>query len=104
VEQYFIAQRVLPNWYWMGISRADLGRPYVYIDGSPVVQSPSNRPYAHWTWFTASYSQNPTYNCALVWSDLAYDDYLGKPNDVDQASRWAGACMRSYGASWRLAI
>jgi hypothetical protein len=85
VEQYFTRQKALPAYYWMGISRQDAGRPFTYNDNTPVQQLASKNPYAHWTWFTHSYSQNPTYSCALVWSDLSYDDYFGTPGDQDQA-------------------
>lgn len=68
-QLYFERQGSLtPMYYWFGVHRPNGSSPYEFVDGSEVLQHPSNEPYAHWNWYQPMASAHEQYSCAMAYN------------------------------------
>jgi hypothetical protein len=72
--------------YWHGLSRAAKADPLLFTaDGTEVLASASDMPYAHWTWQMPGKAGREI-NCAAAAAATSYDIYMGDGSLAAQAA------------------
>lgn len=68
--------------------------PYAYLDASQVPQDVANETsaategYAHWAWSYPARRANVLHSCALARAALAYDLFLGTPEQAGEPAAY----------------
>ena len=70
---------------------------YQFVNGTAVAQevasATSAGPWSHWAWTYPTRRSNTLNGCAVARAPLAYDLYLGSPQQVANSSLYATANM-----------
>ncbi len=94
--QYFKAKGTLPaTAYWHGVVRTAVN--FSFADGSPVPNTYSDSPYAHWG---ASYQAKLSaggLSCVVARASLAYDFFIGDSSQVGNKAYYSSSSDNKYG-------
>lgn len=97
-SQYFKSRATLPSSaYWQGIVKNDSTGLFNFADGTPVPQTYSQVPYAHWAYTYHTKLLQGGLSCVVARANVAYDYFIGDSTQLASKAAYSTSDDNKYG-------